>query len=99
VSTTDKADHAEFDDTGLDSKDRNWLRFSDLIDFVSLRLANVGAANDLQDILREIGEDEHFLGICLIRKLPGYLPHILGPTTDAELIRRVARQIKQQSRK
>jgi hypothetical protein len=36
VLVADEADHAEVDDTGLDSKDRNWLNLSDLIDFVSL---------------------------------------------------------------
>jgi hypothetical protein len=91
-----EADHAEVDDKHLDSEDRRWSSLSDLIDFVSLRLANVGAASDLQDMLGEIGEDEHFLGIYLIRKLPGYSPHIFGPTTDSELIRRVTRMIKKE---
>jgi hypothetical protein len=99
VSAADTTDHAEVDDRGLDSKDRNWLDLSDLLDFVSLRLANVGAASDLRDILREIGEDEHFIGVCLIRKLPGYLPHIFGPTTDSELVRRVTRKIQKESGK
>ncbi len=89
----------ETDDTGLDSEDRDWLSLSDLIDFVGMRVANVGAANDLDDILRGIGEDKHFLGICLIRKLPGYSPHVFGPTRDHQLIRRVVRQIKKESGK
>lgn len=96
LSSADKTDHAEVDDTGLDSEDRKWSSLADLIDFVGLRLANAGAATDLEALLRGIGEGEHFLGICLVRKLPGYLPHIFGPTTDPELIRRVTRQIKKE---
>jgi hypothetical protein len=91
-----KAVDMEVDDMGLDSEDRKWSSLADLIDFVGLRLANAGAATDLEALLRGIGEAEHFLGICLVRKLPGYLPHIFGPTTDAELIRRVARQIQKE---
>jgi hypothetical protein len=89
----------EADDTGLDSRDRNFLSLSNLLDFVGLRVANVDATNDLDDILREIREDEHFIGVCLVRKMPGYVPDIFGPTKDHELIRRVARQIKKESGK
>ena len=99
MSTADKTDHAEVDDRGLDSRDRNFLSLSNLLDFVGLRVANVGATDDLGNILRGIREDEHFLGVCLVRKLPGYVPDIFGPTRDHELIRRVVRQIKKESGK
>jgi hypothetical protein len=89
----------EADDRGLDSRDRNFLSLSNLLDFVGLRVANVGATDDLGNILRGIREDEHFLGVCLVRKLPGYVPDIFGPTTDSELIRRVTRKIQNESGK
>jgi hypothetical protein len=89
----------EADDRGLDSRDRNFLNLSNLLDFVGLRVANVGATDDLGNILRGIREDEHFLGVCLVRKMPGYVLDVFGPTRDSELIRRVARQIKKESGK